>query len=83
MVITKVVKVNGFKADVYTSRSFGVGAKADLDPAKAFDIVKPDSANNQLSFKLNLSSRKTGVVNVSSTGQFYIFAEVKVGKKLE
>jgi hypothetical protein len=81
-VITKLVKVNGFKADVYTNKSFSAGVQAELQASKILNIATPDSANNQLSTKLTLTSNKKGIVNVSSSGEFYIFGMVQKGKKL-
>jgi len=83
LIITKVVKVNGFSAEIYNSKGFSTDASAELKGVgKTLDIATPDSANSQLSFKLNLKSSKKGIVNVSSTGQFYIFAMVQKAKKL-
>ncbi|OMP80046.1 hypothetical protein BW716_06015 [[Flexibacter] sp. ATCC 35208] len=83
VVITKVVKITGFSAEVYTNKALSTAVKAELDPSKVLNIANPDSANNQLSFKLNLSSNSKSVVKVSSTGQFYIFGSVLKGTKLD
>jgi hypothetical protein len=79
-VITKVVKVTGFAAEIYSTKKFGVDVSATLEQGKVLDVVAPDAVN--AAFKLTLSKQSDKVVKVSSSGQFYIYGVVLKGKKL-
>jgi hypothetical protein len=78
--LTKVVKVSGFAAEIYSTRNFGVGVSAQLQQGKTLDIVSPGVTN--AAFKLNLGIKSDKVVKVSSSGQFYIYGVIQKGKKL-
>ena len=81
-IITKVVKVTGFRADIYSNRNLSVGLQAELQTAKVIPVATPDSTNHNLNTSLSFSSSKRGVVSVSSNGQFYIYGMVQKGKEL-
>lgn len=85
VVITKVIKVNGFTGEIYTSKDISAGVAAELQKGKELDISTSDttSATPNFKLKLTLDNTKKNTVKVSSTGEFYIFAMVRKGKKVK
>lgn len=84
VLLTKVIKVNGFSAEVFSAKEIKGGVAASLTTGQTFNVVTGDSTNNNNDFKvkLDLSKSKKNVVNVSSSGQFYIFGMAQKGTKL-
>lgn len=84
-IVTKVVKVSGFSAVASYKDTLSAGIQASLSNPVTLKVVnntdeasKPDSLTGKITF-VKASSRK---VNISSSNSFYIFANIKKGKKL-
>lgn len=84
LLITKVIKVSGFKAEIYSSKEIKGSVAASLSQEVPLPVITPDSTNNNNNFsvKLGLNRSKKNTVTISSEGQFYIFGMAQRGAKL-
>ena len=80
IVLTKVLKVSGFEAEIESEDSIDVGLKAKLENGYNVNVVPSDSSR-RIGFDLNFKRTSKNIVTVSSTGEFSLFGQASKGKK--
>lgn len=78
IVLTKVLKISGFEAEIESKDTINTGLKATL--ANGFDVnVIPTDSSHKIGFNLNFQKVSDKIVKVSSTGQFSLFGQASKG----
>jgi len=82
IVLTKVLKVSGFELEIVAKDSLAAGLNATLQNGFNVNVVAPDSTH-KIGFSLNFKKGAKNTINVSSKGEFSLFAQASKGKELQ
>lgn len=81
VVLTKVLKISGFEAEIESSDSLNVNLKALLANGLNVNVI-PTDTTKKIGFDLNFKTSSSRTVTVSSSGEFSLFGQASKGKKL-
>jgi hypothetical protein len=82
IILTKVLKVSGFEAEIESRDSIDAGLEATLE--NGFDVkVIPIDSTNRIGFNLNFKKGANRTINVSSSGEISLFGQASKGKMIQ
>lgn len=82
VVLTKVLKVTGFEAEIESKDTMNIGLKAKLENGLNVNVIPVDTSR-KIGFGLNFKRAANNKLVVSSTGEFSLFAQASKGRKLK
>jgi len=81
IVLTKVLKISGFEAEIEAKDSIGIGLKSTLQNGYNVNVIPKDSSR-KIGFNLKFQTISDKKVKVSSTGEFSLFGQASKGTDL-
>jgi hypothetical protein len=82
VVLTKVLKISGFEAEIESKDTINAGLKATLENGFNVNVLPVDSTH-KIGFNLNFKKTSDKIVKVSSTGILSLFGQASKGKELK
>ncbi|WP_337965585.1 hypothetical protein [uncultured Flavobacterium sp.] len=81
VVLTKVLKIYGFEAEIETNDTINTSLKATLENGLNINVVPIDDTN-KIGFDLKFKKTSANIVKVSSKGEISVFAQASKGNKI-